>query len=107
MVTLALGEMDAARVNPYRFDQGIPGSCGLVRTPTVSGGHPIPGGGGRHQVCQFPVGDVHPPDYIGHRGNGWRLERPNRWIRVKIFGLLHVDLRGQVSDLKYTYGFRE
>ena len=40
---LVLGEMDVARMNPHRSDQGTPSAPGLVRTPTASGSHPIPG----------------------------------------------------------------
>ena len=42
-MAFVLGEMDAARANPYQSDQGTPSTLGLVRTPTVSGCHPIPG----------------------------------------------------------------
>ena len=54
------GEMDVARVYPYRSDQGSSSAPahGLVGTPTVSGGHPIPGGGDS-RPASYPVGDVH------------------------------------------------
>ena len=46
-VTVVLGEMYVARVNPYRSGQGEPPlHLRLFRTPPTSGGHPIPGGGG-------------------------------------------------------------
>ena len=54
---MVLGEMDVAWVNPYRSDKGSPSALGLVRTPTVSGGHPIPGGDTRSAT--YPVDDVH------------------------------------------------
>ena len=55
--TLVPGEMDVARVHPYRYDQGTLKSRGLVRTPTASGGHPIPGGDTRS--ASYLVNDVH------------------------------------------------
>ena len=57
-VTLVLGEMDVARGNPYRSDQGTSSALGLV-DPTVSGGHPIPGGGRDTISASYPVDDVH------------------------------------------------
>ena len=56
---MALGEMDVARVNQYRSNQGTSSAHELVRTPTVSGGHPIPGGGGGTRSATYPVVDGH------------------------------------------------
>ena len=60
-MTLVLGEMDVARVNPYRFDQGQPPSAlGLVPTPPANDGHPFPGEGeGDSSSATYPVDDVH------------------------------------------------
>ena len=55
---LDLGEMDVARAYPYRSDQGTPSVHGLVRTPTASGGRPIPGSDTR--PATYPADDVHP-----------------------------------------------
>ena len=56
-MTLVMGETDVDRVRPYRSDQGTPRYRGLVRTPTASGGRPIPGGGTRSAT--YTVDDVH------------------------------------------------
>ena len=67
-----MGEMDVARVRPYRFDQGTPRSHGPVRAPTASGGHPIHGGGTR-SATYLPGGRRPPdPDYVGRRVMGYR-----------------------------------
>ena len=42
--TVVLGEMDVARVNPYRYGQGQPPSAlDPVSAPPANGDHPIPG----------------------------------------------------------------
>ena len=53
---MVLGEMDVARVNPYRFGSGERTSIalGLLRTPPASGGHPIPEGGGDSRSPSYP-----------------------------------------------------
>ena len=64
---LVLGEMDVARVSRYRYDQDSPSTLSLVRTPSVSRGHPIPGVEVRH----LPGGRRPPgPDDIGRLGDG-------------------------------------
>ena len=71
-MALALGEMDVARVIPYRFGQGQPPSAlGLVPTTPANGGHPIPEGGGHTESFTLIHGGRPPgPDYVGHRGWG-------------------------------------
>ena len=56
-MTLVLGEMDMARVHPYRSDQVSRSAHGLVRTTAASGGHPVPGAGTRSVT--YPLDDVH------------------------------------------------
>ena len=55
---MVLGEMDVARVYPYRSAQGQPPSAlGLVLTTPASGGHPIPEAD--TGSVTYPVDDVH------------------------------------------------
>ena len=60
---MIFGEMDVARVNPYRSGQSElvhwsgTSAHGLVCIPPASDGHPIPGGDSRSSSC--PVDDVH------------------------------------------------
>ena len=42
----------------YRSDQGTPSALGLVRILHGKRRSLNSGGGGRHQICQFPVDDV-------------------------------------------------
>ena len=62
-MVLVLGETDVARVNPYRSNTqpnpyyGTSSALGLVRTPTVSGGHTIPRGDARSAA--YRVDDAH------------------------------------------------
>ena len=68
-VALALGEMDADWVNPYRSDQVTPGALGLV--PYPHGQRRSPNSGGRQQVCHLPGGRRPPgPVYVGRQGIG-------------------------------------
>ena len=78
-MTLVLGEMDVVRVNLYQSDQGTPSAHGLVRAPTASGGHPIPGADTRLSLVRWTTSTMPglPRAFVDR---GWRLERTKRGI---------------------------
>ena len=84
---LVLGEMDVARVHPYRSDQGTPRSRGLVSTPTASGGHPIPGrgGGGDTRSATYRWTTSTKPVYVGRLGMGDDILRGRKRDRCITF----------------------
>ena len=58
---VALGEMDVAGLNPYRFVQGqplTPSALGLLPTRPANGVHRTPGGGIQRSAT-YLVGDDH------------------------------------------------
>ena len=69
-VTLVLGEMDVAWVNPYRSDQGTSSAPGLICTPlSVAVTQFWRGGDGRYEIGHLPGGRLPPgPDYVGYGG---------------------------------------
>ena len=84
-MTVVLGEMDVARVNPYRSGHGERPKLGMLRTPPASGGHPIPGGGGL-KVSLLPGADVHslgPDDIVRWGGGGMTLGGNKKRDRLK------------------------
>ena len=60
-VTLVLGEMDVAWVNPYRSDQGTSSAPGLICTPLSVAVTQFWGGGwvGDTRSATYPVDDFH------------------------------------------------
>ena len=59
---VALGEMDVAGLNPYRFVQGqplTPSALGLLPTRPANGVHRTPGGGIQSRSATYLVGDDH------------------------------------------------
>ena len=70
-MTLVLGEINVARMNPYRLTRIPPvllGSLGLVRASTVSGGHPMTGGDTR--PATYLMDDVHQARITSGIGDG-------------------------------------
>ena len=69
---MVVGEIDVARVKPYRFSQCQPQiALGLVLTPPAKGGHLIQGRGDSRSASN-PVDDVHQA-WITSSVGGWGM----------------------------------
>ena len=71
-VTVVLGEMDVARVNPIPFWSGsTPSALSLVPIPPANDGHASPGGGeGDARSSIYPADDVHQDRITKGTGDG-------------------------------------
>ena len=98
-MTVVLGEMDVARMNPYRSGQGEPPvHMAWFASPPASGSHPIPGAGGDSRSAFFPVDDIHQARITEGLG-GWRkqIERINSGIGCQLCCMAR-DLNKQLAE---------